>query len=517
MMIWILCLQGGSDFLKNIYRLMQERFSIRKSIRRRITASYMIIIVMMLIPAIVSMAFMSMQSMRYDQLIRNVSDANELNSIVKSDITDEIWEVVAGRKTFAAGRQYEILEEVNIRLEQLMDTAPDSDGRNQLVLASRSLNTLTSYVEILGDQISRKAPVSDNMVILEEIRGVVALVQDVLQEYVVIEIDAAARTNEMIKSTTRVMVMVEIGIVLAVFIFSLIAQASVSRNIRRPLEKLQLLAMQIADGDLEARAEIGDVEEIKSLTESLNRMAGKIKALLALNIQEQKNQQKSEMKALQAQITPHFLYNTLDAIIWMAVAGRKDEVVDITKALSNFFRIALSKGRDWIRVSDEVDHVRSYLTIQQIRYRDILEYSIDVDRSLNEHLILKLLLQPLVENAIYHGIKGRRAKGTIMVSGWIEDELMCFCVEDNGVGMDEERLERVRDMLKTDYTPNSESNGYGIYNVNKRLQLYYGRESTLLIESSTDSGTQVMFKVPCCPQGQSSDTSNNDIEVKTNA
>lgn len=502
--------------MKRLFSVLKVRLSVRKSIRRRITASYMIIIVMMLIPAIVSMAFMSMQSMRYDQLIRNVSDANELNSIVKNEITDEIWEVVAGRKTFAAGRQYEILDDVNTRLELLLATVPDTEGSNQLILASRSLDTLTSYVDILGDQISRKAPVSDNMIILEEIRGVVALVQDVLQEYVVIEIESAASTNEMIRSTTRVMVLVEIGIVLAVFLFSLIAQSSVSRNIRHPLEKLQQLAIQIADGDLEARAEIGDVEEIKSLTESLNRMAGKIKALIALNIQEQKNLQKSEMKALQAQITPHFLYNTLDAIIWMAVAGRKDEVVDITKALSNFFRITLSKGRDWIRVCDEVDHVSSYLTIQQIRYRDILEYTIDVDRSLNEFFILKLLLQPLVENAIYHGIKGRRAKGNIIVSGWFEDDLMCFCVEDNGVGMDENRLERVRSMLKTDYKPDSESGGYGIYNVNKRLQLYYGRESTLLVESSPDSGTQVMFKVPCSPPGQNTEI-DADTEVKPDA
>jgi two-component system sensor histidine kinase YesM len=327
-------------------------------------------------------------------------------------------------------------------------------------------------------------------------------VQDVLQEYVVIEIDAAASANEIIRATTRIMVIVGSVIVFAVLIFTIFAQTSVSRNIRKPLEKLQYLAMQIADGDLEARAEITEVEEIQGLTNSLNRMAGKIKTLIALNIQEQKNLQKSEMKALQAQITPHFLYNTLDAIIWMAVAGRKDEVVDITKALSNFFRISLSKGRDWIRVSDEVEHVRSYLTIQQIRYRDILDYNIDVDKKLSEHMILKLLLQPLVENAIYHGIKGRRAKGSIIVSGWLEDGLMCFCVEDNGVGMDEARLEQIREMLRSDYRPGEDTSGYGIYNVNKRLQLYYGRESMLLIESSVEDGTQVMFKVPCNHDGQ---------------
>lgn len=488
--------------MKHNFSRLLSRLRINKSIRRRLNASYMIIIISMLIPAIISMAFMTTQSVRYDKLIRSVSDANELNSIVKSDITDEIWEIVAGRKTFAAGRQYEILADVNGRLDQLMELAPDSVGRNQLVLARRSLDTLSSYVDILGDQISRQSPVSDNMVILEEIRGVVALVQDVLQEYVVIEIDAAASANEIIRATTRIMVIVGSVIVLAVLIFTIFAQTSVSRNIRKPLEKLQYLAMQIADGDLEARAEITEVEEIQGLTNSLNRMAGKIKTLIALNIQEQKNLQKSEMKALQAQITPHFLYNTLDAIIWMAVAGRKDEIVDITKALSNFFRISLSKGRDWIRVSDEVEHVRSYLTIQQIRYRDILDYNIDVDKKLSEQMILKLLLQPLVENAIYHGIKGRRAKGSITVSGWLEDGLMCFCVEDNGVGMDETRLEQIREMLRSDYRPGEDTSGYGIYNVNKRLQLYYGRESMLLIESSVEDGTQVMFKVPCNHDGQ---------------
>lgn len=481
--------------MKPLRRLLSA-VKINTSIRRRITASYLVIIFVMLVPAAASITLLSQQSTRYDQLITSVSDANELNRIVKTRISDEIWEIVSGKITFAAGSQYEIIADINDRLDLLMSISPDLRVRNQLVLAQRSMSTLAGYVDILGDQINRQAPVSDQMATLEEIRGVSALVQDVLQEYIVLEIEAAARTNERMIATTRVTILVGVMIVLAVAVFSLFAQASVSRRIRKPLESLQQLALKIADGDLDARAQISDVEELRDLTNSLNRMAGKIKSLIAQNIQKQKNLQKSEMKALQAQITPHFLYNTLDAIVWMAEANRKEEVVEITQALSGFFRISLSKGRDWITVAEEVEHVRSYLTIQQIRYRDILDYRIDVENVLVERSILKLLLQPLVENALYHGIKGRRGKGMILVSGWQELEWMCFCVEDNGIGMDETRLSEIRRMLESEDPPETDVSGYGLYNVNKRLKLYYGPACGLLMESNPESGTQVLFKVP---------------------
>lgn len=142
-------------------------------------------------------------------------------------------------------------------------------------------------------------------------------------------------------------------------------------------------------------------------------MAEKIQELMIANIKEQENFQKEQMKSLQAQITPHFLYNTFDTIIWLAESSYTDEVIKITKAFSSFFRISLSKGHEWITVGQELEHVKSYLTIQKIRYRDILDYEIQVDKDVENLSVLKLVLQPLVENAIYHGIKNIRGRGLL--------------------------------------------------------------------------------------------------------
>jgi two-component system sensor histidine kinase YesM len=155
-------------------------------------------------------------------------------------------------------------------------------------------------------------------------------------------------------------------------------------------------------------------------------MAVKIQELIDANIEEQQNLQKSEMKALQAQISPHFLYNTLDTIVWLAEGRQYEQVISVTRNFSNFFRTSLSRGKDWISVQEEFDHVLNYLTIQKIRYRDILDYSINWDRTMAEKPMLKLVLQPLVENALYHGIKGKRGRGNISVRGWSEDGFLCF-------------------------------------------------------------------------------------------
>ena len=186
------------------------------------------------------------------------------------------------------------------------------------------------------------------------------------------------------------------------------------------------------------------------------------------NRREQENLKKSELRALQAQINPHFLYNTLDAIVWLAEAGQSKEVIHITRALSDFFRISLSQGKDWIPLSEEIKHLTGYLTIQKIRYRDILDYEIDIPETLGSCQVLKLVLQPLVENAIYHGVKHRRGRGLIKVTGAAEGDYLVLRVQDNGAGMTPERLAQVRSGLSAD---TGESAGYGLFNVTKRIQL----------------------------------------------
>jgi two-component system sensor histidine kinase YesM len=231
---------------------------------------------------------------------------------------------------------------------------------------------------------------------------------------------------------------------------------------------------------------------------SFNIMVGKIKDLLDAKIKEHENLKKAELRALQAQINPHFLYNTLDAIIWMAETRKIDNVVELVHKLSCFFRITLSEGKDWITVRDEIEHVVSYLAIQKMRYRDILDYRIDVPDSMHDGQVLKLTLQPLVENALYHGIKNKRRGGTIVVRGrQIEGDLLQISIEDDGIGMTRERLGEIRALLDADAGDEvTGESGYGISNVNQRIKLYYGQAYGLTIESEYMQGTTVSVVIP---------------------
>ena len=180
-----------------------------------------------------------------------------------------------------------------------------------------------------------------------------------------------------------------------------------------------------------ARAERAE-EEINVLARAFNQMSERIRRLLDKNTQEQKNLREAELRLHQEQISPHFLYNTLDSIVWMAEGGNNRQVVEMTTDFSDFFRTVLSGGRDFITIEEEESHIRSYLKIQKIRYEDILDYSIQIEPEIKDHIVLKMLLQPLVENALYHGIKNKRGGGCIIIRGYEDRDNLIFEVEDNG-------------------------------------------------------------------------------------
>ena len=275
----------------------------------------------------------------------------------------------------------------------------------------------------------------------------------------------------------------------------------VSKSIKQPLKDMQSLSTEISQGNLEARVNVPDVEELSPLAKNMNSMAEQIDILLKKNIEEQRNFQKAEVKALQAQITPHFLYNTFDTIIWLAEQEQTEEVVKITKAFSNFLRISLSRGHEWITVQQELDHIRNYLTIQKIRYNDILNYEINVNDELADLKMIKLTLQPLVENAIYHGIKNKRGRGHLIVNVDYKDEnkqFIRFSVEDDGAGFTPERLAEVSQELESGSEDAEKlSSVYGLYNVNKKLKLYYGEKTEgLKIESEHRKGSTISFIIP---------------------
>ena len=216
--------------------------------------------------------------------------------------------------------------------------------------------------------------------------------------------------------------------------------------------------------------------------------------------QKSENLAKAELRTMQAQINPHFLYNTLDTIVWQAESGKADEVVRLTRSLSDFFRISLSSGADWIPVPQELKHVSAYLSIQKTRYRDILDYEVDECGELQSVYMPKLLLQPLVENALYHGIKTKRGGGRIEVRVRVGRGIITFLVKDNGRGMTKEELERVRAMLTEENPTVQEASepghsGFGLRNVDMRIRLFYQKQKGLTIRSD-EGGTEVFFTIP---------------------
>jgi two-component system sensor histidine kinase YesM len=327
---------------------------------------------------------------------------------------------------------------------------------------------------------------------LDEIRGVSTLICEILQDFIVMEIESAAAANRRLKQRALIIIGVELAVIVLAVLFSVFVRTSVAKSIDKSMGALLALSKAIAKGNLDVRADVPRVRELETLTEDLNTMAGKIKTLIEENVREQRNRQKSEMKALQAQITPHFLYNTMDSIVWLAESNRNEQVISITRAFSDFFRISLNRGNEWMRVQDEFKHIESYLTIQKIRYRDILDYSVECEKEMEEKVMLKLLLQPLVENALYHGIKNKRGRGLITVRGWQEGDFLFFSIEDNGIGMTLEQIISIQEQMKSPESGKS----VGLYNVGRRLELYYNRTGLLDIQSTYKEWTRLTLKIP---------------------
>ena len=222
-------------------------------------------------------------------------------------------------------------------------------------------------------------------------------------------------------------------------------------------------------------------------------MAYVLSYLMEQNVEEQRQKRKSELRALQAQINPHFLYNTLDSIIWMAEWGKTKEVVLMTSSLAKLLRQSISNQNELVRVEEEVEYTRSYLTIQKMRYKDKLEYDIQVSPEVLGQKIPKLVLQPLVENAIYHGIKYKEGKGIVQIEGWIEQKELILRISDDGIGMTEEQLAKIFEKRETDIR----KNGVGVLNVHERIQLYYGKDYGLRFSSTLGEGTVVEVRIPC--------------------
>ena len=294
-----------------------------------------------------------------------------------------------------------------------------------------------------------------------------------------------------IQRTFLLTMVVVAGVVLLIGVLLFTA---VARMITAPMKQLELAMSKVEKSDYFRMEEVELVasSEIEALTRRFNQMMRKIGELMDHLIAEQNAQRKSELKALQNQINPHFLYNTLDSILWLIENGKNVEAEEMVVALARLFRIGISGDSEVITVRDEIEHVRNYLLIQNIRYTGSFDYEFDVDEAALDVLTMKLVLQPIVENCIYHGLKNNIGKGDIRISAYIEDGFLFMRVTDNGYGMRQEAIDEIYHSFEDGVV----SNSVGLKNIYQRVMIYYGGNAGMTIESELDEGTSITIKEP---------------------
>ena len=270
-----------------------------------------------------------------------------------------------------------------------------------------------------------------------------------------------------------------------IFVFSI--SLFISAKISLPIKRLEKLMKKVEKGQFDIYAEVKGEDEVKQLSRTFNLMILRIRELMDQIVKEQELKRKSELKALQAQINPHFLYNTLDSIVWMAENDKNQGVITMVTSLAKLFRISISKGEETASIKDELEHARNYLIIQQIRFKDKFDFVFEIQPEVYKYRTVKLVLQPIIENAIYHGIGHIVDKGMIQIKASIIQDKILFEIIDNGAGMTSRVLERV---LRAEAKSETGS-GVGVKNVNERIQIYFGKEYGLEIQSELDAGTCV--------------------------
>ena len=421
---------------------------------------------------------MKWQNDKYGSIVKNISIATEFNFKFKENVDHKMYRVVIGADTIENQNPYEDLEYANKIFEKLLETNNKDEGINRPKGLIILLNLLKKQIDNIGKSDIYK-DYNKNIDSLEyDIRVTTELIEDTVNDYIYEETKELNIVSVKIRNQMAVIFMLSIISVFLILYFTLYMYKKVSRHIAAPIINLCNYTKRSENDLLENNPE-SSILEIDELSENFNNKIIRIKS----------------------QINPHFLYNTLDTVVWMAEAGDSKKVVDMITALSSFLRIGLNNGKRFIQIREEIRHIENYLKIQKFRYEDILEYSIDIEDNLFDIRILKLLLQPIVENALYHGIKYKRSGGKISVKGYRKDEHIILQVTDNGIGIEAKKLESLKNIIKSEYIDEidivkSSKESFGLYNVAERIRLYYGNEYGLNIDSTENIGTTVSIILP---------------------
>lgn len=467
----------------------------RSTLATKIRFSYLVLLV-----PIFSILFFSIYNLwsgnqRYEDMINSTLVASEFSLDFKKDLDYEIYLVIVGNKTLKESDVDPMLRHAKNVVKGLENITESQDNRDRLQDIRKYLDSLQVYVARIDENMAEGNLYEENMEIWEnDVQIVTTLVRDEISQYTYYEIQGIQKSKDDYQKfytwMLRFCLIALVGVVVAVGIMSYLIPLSITR----PFKELSQVTDEIAKGNLSVRANVNTGVEATALSNSMNTMIDKINELLEQVTTEQIRLRKAEFELLQAQINPHFLYNTLDAIIWLAEAGEQKRVVGMVRNLSDFFRTSLNQGKDINSIKEEMLHVKSYLEIQHVRYQDILSYDIEVPEALYIYSIPKITIQPLVENALYHGIKNKRGMGHISIRGEAGEKDFTITVTDDGIGIDETRLRQVQSGIQNKVLTGKDF--YGLYNVCERIRLNFGEEYGIFIESVYGEGTSVRVILP---------------------
>lgn len=467
----------------------------RSTLATKIRFSYLVLLV-----PIFSILFFSIYNLwsgnqRYEDMINSTLVASEFSLDFKKDFDYEIYLVIVGNKTLKESDVDPMLRHAKNVVKGLENITESQDNRDRLQDIHKYLDSLQVYVARIDENMAEGNLYEENMEIWEnDVQIVTTLVRDEISQYTYYEIQGIQKSKDDYQKfytwMLRFCLIALVGVVVAVGIMSYLIPLSITR----PFKELSQVTDEIAKGNLSVRANVNTGVEATALSNSMNTMIDKINELLEQVTTEQIRLRKAEFELLQAQINPHFLYNTLDAIIWLAEAGEQKRVVGMVRNLSDFFRTSLNQGKDINSIKEEMLHVKSYLEIQHVRYQDILSYDIEVPEALYIYSIPKITIQPLVENALYHGIKNKRGMGHISIRGEAGEKDFTITVTDDGIGIDETRLRQVQSGIQNKVLTGKDF--YGLYNVCERIRLNFGEEYGIFIESVYGEGTSVRVILP---------------------
>lgn len=481
-----------------------RRLKVRK-IRSKLIISYLLILLLFSILFLFPIPYYLGQISSFNAIMNNITlanDAMELCSNIQKQLKDALRDytrnpIIIQDPTLHAQVSGNI-ETINNNIARIkannlkMKTAADRSLLSNLDAYERMLRTFCVKAQIV---LSEDAAVtlSDRSKSYEQMLIYKDAVESGKNDFISSEIEFSDQVVLQINRSVSTITVLFLVLLLVVFglctIYSLSLSSAISGNIRRIAENFQIISQGNLDVDF---LDITSNDELATLGESFNHMVIRFKEFMGNAVREQALLRSKELEVLQAQINPHFLYNTLDSTVRMVAQGKDSEAVAMINSLSNLFRISLSKGNNIITIEDELAHVRNYLTIQSFRFKDKFHYEIEADPKVLQHKTLKLILQPIVENAIYHGVSNIMEEGLIKITAALKDKNILLTIEDNGLGIRPQILSHIFEPKKYD----ASSSGVALNNVYERLQLYYGGQASITIHSVLDEGTTVNILIP---------------------